>query len=312
MSHAQARRGLVREALETLATLRNSGEVDPSGPDFAVLLAIGIDCRLARGDVREALALSDELAPFLEESGVVGAVAHFARGELSSALNEPDLAAVHFETAGVLLAESGEHSDLVPWRASAALDAVRLGRRHQALELAREQLIVAKGSPYATAQALRVMATAQSSPDRIAVLRQAREALSGVEARRLAAQIDTDLAGMLLLRHEADANAEALLLLRRSEAYAGRQGLLPLQARVRRFLERMGETPRRAQGEALAILTASERRVALLATDGLTNRQIAGQLAVTVKAVEWHLSHVYRKLELRSRAGLAEALGTSS
>ena len=47
-----------------------------------------------------------------------------------------------------------------------------------------------------------------------------------------------------------------------------------------------------------------------MAADGLTNRQIANQLVVTVKAVEWHLSHVYRKLGIRSRNDLATALGS--
>jgi DNA-binding CsgD family transcriptional regulator len=60
----------------------------------------------------------------------------------------------------------------------------------------------------------------------------------------------------------------------------------------------------------MAVLTDSERRVARLAADGLTNRQIAEQLLVTVKAVEWHLSNVYRKLEIRSRKALAPSLGT--
>nr|WP_242680010.1 helix-turn-helix transcriptional regulator [Nocardioides sp. IC4_145] len=98
-------------------------------------------------------------------------------------------------------------------------------------------------------------------------------------------------------------------MLRSAEEYAGRQELWPLQGRVRRLLERFGERPRRVQSEALAALTASERRVAGLAADGLTNRQIAEQLVVTVKAVEWHLSHVYRKLGITSRTRLASTLG---
>jgi DNA-binding CsgD family transcriptional regulator len=61
----------------------------------------------------------------------------------------------------------------------------------------------------------------------------------------------------------------------------------------------------------MAALTASERRVAALAADGLTNRQIAEQLLVSIKAVEWHLSNVYRKLEIRSRKALAPSLGAA-
>ena len=57
-------------------------------------------------------------------------------------------------------------------------------------------------------------------------------------------------------------------------------------------------------------LTVSERRVAELAASGMSNREIAQQLFVTVKAVEWHLSNVYRKLGIRSRTRLVESLNT--
>jgi len=52
----------------------------------------------------------------------------------------------------------------------------------------------------------------------------------------------------------------------------------------------------------------SERRVAEMAAEGLTNRQIAQTLYVTPKTVEVHLSSVYRKLEISSRAELARVL----
>jgi DNA-binding NarL/FixJ family response regulator len=102
---------------------------------------------------------------------------------------------------------------------------------------------------------------------------------------------------------------EALGLLRAAETYAGQEELWPLQGRVRWLLERLGEPARPAPGEVLAALTTTERRVARLAAAGCTNREIAGQLVVTVKAVEWHLSHVYRKLGIRSRTMLAGTLG---
>jgi DNA-binding CsgD family transcriptional regulator len=67
--------------------------------------------------------------------------------------------------------------------------------------------------------------------------------------------------------------------------------------------------PRRILSETLASLTVTEQTTARLAASGLTNREIAAQLEVTVKAVEWHLSNVYRKLNISGRTGLAESLG---
>lgn len=56
-------------------------------------------------------------------------------------------------------------------------------------------------------------------------------------------------------------------------------------------------------------LTASERRVADLAAGGLSNREIAARLYVTVKTVEFHLSKVYRKLGATTRGELANLIG---
>jgi DNA-binding NarL/FixJ family response regulator len=55
-------------------------------------------------------------------------------------------------------------------------------------------------------------------------------------------------------------------------------------------------------------LTPSERRVADLAADGLSNRDIAQTLFVTPKTVEVHLTSAYRKLDIATRQQLADAL----
>lgn len=57
-----------------------------------------------------------------------------------------------------------------------------------------------------------------------------------------------------------------------------------------------------------ATLTPTESRVAELAVAGMTNRDIAAQLFVSVKTVEATVSRIYRKLGIRSRAELAYGL----
>ena len=59
-------------------------------------------------------------------------------------------------------------------------------------------------------------------------------------------------------------------------------------------------------------LTRTERRIAELAASGLTNREMAATLYVSPKTVEAHLTHVYRKLGIRSRAELGRLMGRSA
>jgi DNA-binding CsgD family transcriptional regulator len=61
-------------------------------------------------------------------------------------------------------------------------------------------------------------------------------------------------------------------------------------------------------GQVGEALTASERRIAELAAEGLTNREIAQTLFVTARTVEGHLTHVFYKLDLKARTNLSAAL----
>jgi DNA-binding CsgD family transcriptional regulator len=73
-------------------------------------------------------------------------------------------------------------------------------------------------------------------------------------------------------------------------------------------LRATGARPRRLALSGAQSLTAAERRVAELASTGLTNRRIAQELFVTTATVETHLRHAFQKLDVRSRDQLAVAL----
>ncbi|MFJ8888490.1 helix-turn-helix transcriptional regulator [Streptomyces sp. NPDC102402] len=71
---------------------------------------------------------------------------------------------------------------------------------------------------------------------------------------------------------------------------------------------RAAPTPRAAaragNGNPVALLSRAERRVVGLVAEGFTNRAVAARLFVTPSTVEQHLTRVYRKLDVGSRAGL--------
>jgi DNA-binding CsgD family transcriptional regulator len=95
--------------------------------------------------------------------------------------------------------------------------------------------------------------------------------------------------------------------LRRALDLASGRGATALADRARDELLASGARPRRTALDGVEALTPSELRVARLAADGLRNREIAEALFVSGKTIDFHLHHVYQKLDV-TRAGLAEAL----
>ena len=89
---------------------------------------------------------------------------------------------------------------------------------------------------------------------------------------------------------------------------AARCGARPLAARAREELKATGARPRRAWRTGVEALTPSELRVARLAAEGRSNREIAHELYVTLKTVEGHLARAYAKLGIEGRGQLREAL----
>jgi DNA-binding CsgD family transcriptional regulator len=91
---------------------------------------------------------------------------------------------------------------------------------------------------------------------------------------------------------------------------AARYGATALADRAHAELVAAGARPRRDRRflTGSESLTAGEFRVAALAAEGLTDRQIAQRLYVTQAAVQFHLRNTFRKLDIRARGDLARVL----
>jgi DNA-binding CsgD family transcriptional regulator len=89
-------------------------------------------------------------------------------------------------------------------------------------------------------------------------------------------------------------------------------GMEAFAERARAELLATGEKVRKRDPEARDALTPQEEQIARLARDGLSNPEIAAQLFISAKTVEWHLGKVFAKLGIRSRRQLRTALPRES
>ena len=111
-------------------------------------------------------------------------------------------------------------------------------------------------------------------------------------------------AALRVARRRSDAHEP----LRRAAELADACGARALRARALDGLAALGDRPRKLMFSGAESLTASERRIAELASAGRSNRDIAQDLFVSPKTVENHLGRVYMKLGIKGRRELAAAL----
>jgi ATP/maltotriose-dependent transcriptional regulator MalT len=88
-------------------------------------------------------------------------------------------------------------------------------------------------------------------------------------------------------------------------------GMEAFAERARKELEASGEKVRKRAVETRDDLTAQERQIARLASDGLSNPEIGARLFLSPRTVEWHLRNVFAKLGIHSRRELPDALAGS-
>ena len=197
----------------------------------------------------------------------------------------------------------------VPWRSWAAEGLRLLDRNDEARALAEEELAIARrwGDPHTIGASLRVLGLVEGGKAGLGRLQEAVEVLAGSEARLEHARALVDLGAAL---RRANQRTEARERLGEGVDLARNVGALGLAERANEEIAATGARPRKVLQTGLDALTASERRVAQLAADGMSNKEIAQTLFITIKTVEVHLSHAYRKLEINSRTQLDKALLT--
>jgi DNA-binding CsgD family transcriptional regulator len=223
------------------------------------------------------------------------------RGDLAGGLAEMLDTGRRFEAVG------SRNPAFIAWRSPAALALLQLGEPQEARRLAEEELELARawGAPRALGAALRTTGLVAGGKQGLPLLEEAVDVLRESPAKLEHAKARAELGAAL---RRANRRSQARDQLRHAVELATICGAASLAARAERELLATGARPRRIALSGVESLTPSERRIAEMAAEGPTNREIAQALFVTQRTVEVHLTSIYRKLAISSRSQLAAAL----
>ncbi len=262
-----------------------------------------------RGRELECRALAEEALPLTERLGTklheIWAVA--ALGELELGLGNAARAAEHFQRQQQLLDELGiTDADLSP--APELVEAyVRTGQTDEAQPAASRfaQAAQTKGQPWSLARARRCQGLLADDADMTGHFEQALldheqtpDAYETARTRLAYGERLRRARNRVLAREQLRAALETFEYLDAS----------PWAERARSELAATGETLRRRDPATIDELTPQELQIALLLAAGKTTREAAAALFLSPKTIEYHLRHVYQKLDIHSRDELARTL----
>jgi DNA-binding CsgD family transcriptional regulator len=274
-----------------------------------LLVGFLAEALIERGDLEEAsrVLLDAGFPETLRPNFLVGFY-QLARGRLRVETGSVEQGIGDLRRAGeVAQLVRADNPAFRPWRRWSAEGLRRLGEVDAAKALIQEELELANrwGASHTIGPALRQQGLVIGGDEGLHLLHEAVTTLarSGAPVEHAHALIDL---GAALRRSNSRTQARASL--REGARIAEESGALGLAERANQELAATGARPRKLLQTGIDALTASERRVANLAAEGLSNKEIAQQLFVTVKTVEVHLSNVFRKLMIDSRGQVAAAL----
>jgi len=302
-AYAWLRRGFLAEAeADAASVLEHPGL--PGFPPYGHITLVNV--LLLKGKSAEA---AEVFAQAAFEPAAAGHVRYLqTRARLRAASGHSGEALEDLIACGRLEREWEIHTPAFStWRADAAPLLASLGRNDEARALAREELdrCRAFGAPGPLGASLRTLGLMEPGISGIRLLEQAVACL-----RRSPARLEHALALLELgaATRRAGRRADAREPLREALELARACGADAVTVRAHDELIAAGARPRRDPTQSRSNLTPSELRVARMAAEGMTNREIAQALFLTENTIETHLRSVFRKLQLRSRSQLARAL----
>ena len=267
-------------------------------------------CQLQQGQL-------DQVEPALESLEDPDAKGRIAfpfmldvRAQLRLAQHRPQDALDDATLAGACLAKDFAVANpaVIAWRSTAALAQLALGDPQHAEALARQELDQARqiGVTRLVIRGRRLQGLISGGKQGIELLEQAVNAGRDYPRRldHVSALIDF---GAALRR--ANRRVDARRPLREALELCQQGGAAALRQRAQAELVAAGARPRRTMLSGVASLTPSELRVADLAGRGLTTKRIAEALFVSPKTVEFHIRHIYQKLDINSREELVDRVG---
>jgi DNA-binding CsgD family transcriptional regulator len=313
LAESLLRQGNLEGAAEAAETALDRLPAAGWGVLLGLPLAAAIAANTALGRLEEAARYVDVPVPNQMFRTPAGLQYLHACGRYHRARRRPEAALHAFRTCGDLMREWGmDVSGLVPWRTSAAAALRDLGEEAPARDLVEEELRRLPRSPSRErAVALRLRAGTLELRRRPAALWGAVEMATEAGDRYEAAAGLTDLTVAYLgLGEIVRARKTALRAAQLAQQCSA--GTL-LEALPGELLAGPGEEPEEPQAPAPGPphpeLSEAERRVAQLAAQGHTNREISRRLFVTMSTVEQHLTQVYRKLGVSRRTQLPTRIG---
>ncbi|MEU9111309.1 LuxR family transcriptional regulator [Streptomyces sp. NPDC048483] len=263
----------------------------------------------AMGKTSEAEVIIKEALPEAHQNAFWLHFLH-ARGRFYIAINRPYAALADLQECGTLLVNS--HLDcpnFIPWRSDLAEAWLLLQDPLSARAALEEQLLLANiEDKRVHGCSLRIMAATLDLPDRASMLRDAVTVLfkSGDQL-----ELAIALADVSDVELEYGRFAEFRLSAHQAKQMAKLCGAEPLYWRLQITgdPEKQDDAPKTQKNTpGFTVLSEAERKVAALAAQGRSNREISRTLFITVSTVEQHLTKVYRKLRVSSRFGLPAEL----
>jgi DNA-binding CsgD family transcriptional regulator len=270
--------------------------------------ALSAQVLLERGDPDGAIALLSEVDRGVSAHHLITALHLYVRGRCEVACGRfRDGLALFLEAGQLLIAHGVTNPAALGWRGRAVLTYARLGLGIQARNLAEEEIALARnwGAPVTIGSALTAASAVYPAAARLTSLREAVTLLDGTGALLEQARAQVRLGGAL---HGSGADQEARVMLHRGLELASSCGATQLAAKAKDLLMAAGARPREGAGFQPSPLSAGERRVTELVLQGLTNQEVAIKLCISKRTVDTHLAHIYRKLGIRGRSRLDEAL----